>query len=138
MKKSSFLIAFLLSMLTFLLTFWTAGYTLYAAAWAESICFFVLTFLLLQKYAKPDTFGLPIVAAVILGRILLELPIRITEFRATLFSLFIPIAVICSIILAAVYFRERRPVVLILSVIIMVLLNTVVHDDWINLFHVKP
>ena len=125
-------------MLTFLLTFWTAGYTLYAAAWTESICFFVLTFLLLQKYAKPNTFGWPIVTAVILGRILLELPIRITEFRATLFSLFIPITVISSIVLAAVYYRERRPVVLILSAIIMVLLNTIVHEDWINLFHVKP
>lgn len=76
--------------------------------------------------------------AVILGRILLELPIRITEFRATLFSLFIPITVISSIVLAAVYYRERRPVVLILSAIIMVLLNTIVHEDWINLFHVKP
>ena len=125
-------------MLTFLLTFWTAGYTLYAAAWTESICFFVLTFLLLQKYAKPNTYGWPIVTAVILGRILLELPIRITEFRATLFSLFIPITVISSIVLAAVYYRERRPVVLILSAIIMVLLNTIVHEDWINLFHVKP
>ena len=138
MKKTKLFIAFLLSMLTFLLTFWTAGYTLYAAAWTESICFFVLTFLLLQKYAKPNTFGWPIVTAVILGRILLELPIRIIEFRATLFSLFIPITVISSIVLAAVYFRERRPVVLILSAIIMVLLNTVVHEDWINLFHVKP
>ena len=136
MKKSSLLIAFLLSMLTFLLTFWTAGYSLYAAAWAESICFFVLTFLLLQQYARPDSFGWPIVVAIILGRILLELPIRITEFRETLFSMFIVMVVIASIILASLYYRERRPAILVLSTIILVLLNTIVHESWLNLFHV--
>ena len=136
MKKSSLLIAFLLSMLTFLLTFWTAGYSLYAAAWAESICFFMLTFLLLQQYAQPGTFGWPIVVAIILGRILLELPIRITEFRETLFSMFIVMVVIASIILASLYYRERRPAILVLSTIILVLLNTIVHESWLNLFHV--
>lgn len=136
MKRSSLLIAFLLSMLTFLLTFWTAGYSLYAAAWAESICFFVLTFLLLQQYAQPSTFGWPIVVAIILGRILLELPIRITEFRETLFSMFIVLVVIASIILASLYYRERRPAILVLSTIILVLLNTIVHESWLNLFHV--
>lgn len=133
--KKNILFAFLLSSLTFLLTFWTASYSIYAAAWTESVCFFILTFLLLKKYAEPGKFGAPIVAAILVGRLIFDLPIRITEFRATLFSMFVPIVVIVSIILAAIYFRERRPAVLVLSVVILVLLNTVVHEDWMNMFH---
>ena len=59
MNKKNILVAFLSSMLVFMLTFWTAGYSLYTAAWAESISFFVLTYLLLQRYAEPETYGMP-------------------------------------------------------------------------------
>ena len=132
--KKNLIISVLVSMLAFLLSCWTAAYSLYAAGWAESILFFVLTYLLLSKYAEPDSYGVPIVVAILLGRIVFELPVRIMEFRQTLFSLFIPLVVVVSIILASVYYREKRPVVLILSAVIIILLNTVVHEDWINWF----
>lgn len=133
--KKNIIISFLLSMLVFLLSSWTAGYSLYAAAWSESVLYFVLTYLLLNKYVKSDNFGIHIVGAILFGRIVFELPVRIFEFRETLFSLFIPMVVIISIILASAYYREKRPVVLVLSVVIIILLNTVIHEDWINCFY---
>ena len=134
MDKKNFLISFLVSMLAFLLCCWTAAYSLYAAGWAESICYFVITYLLLNKFAKPGTYGTPYLLAIILGRMVFELPIRITEFGTTLFSLFIPIIVLVTIFLASLYFKEKRPAVLVLSVIILILLNTIAHEDWINCF----
>lgn len=134
MKKASLIISFMASLLTFLLSFWTAGYSLYAAGWTESVLYFVLTAILLEKYAEAETYGVSIVVAVILGRIVLELPIRATEFSDTLFSLFVPIVVLASIILSSIYFKEKRPSVLVLAAIIIVLLNTVVHEDWVSLF----
>ena len=65
-----------------------------------------------------------------MGRIILEVPLRVFEFRETLFSLFVPIVSIVSILLAAVYHKEKRTSVLILAVVILVLLNTVAHDAW--------
>ena len=48
--KKKITISFLLSLLLFLLTFWTAAYSLYAASMAEAMCFFVLTYFILEKY----------------------------------------------------------------------------------------
>ena len=135
MMKKNILISFLMSMLVFLLTFWTAGYSLYAAALTEAASFFVLTYFILEKYANPQTFGLPYVVAIVLGRIIFELPIRITEFPETLFSLFIPIVVFSSIFLAALYFKEKRISVLVLSVIILILLSTIGQSEWLNACH---
>lgn len=134
MEIKKILISFLVSLLVFLLSFWTASYSLYAAGWAESICYFIITYLLLNKYAAPESYGIPYIIAILLGRTILELPLRITEFRTTLFSLFIPILVYVSIILASIYFREKRPMTLILSAIIIILMNTIAHEDWINCF----
>lgn len=136
--KKQILIPFFVSMLVFCLTFWTAEYTIYAAGWAESVAFFVTTYILLCKYAEPGTFAWKTVLAIILGRILLELPLRITEFWSTLFSMFVPMVVIVSILLAALYYKDKRPLTLVLSVIILVLLNTITHHAWSHWIHHTP
>ena len=130
MKKTYFIV-FLISMLVFLLTCWTAKFTVYAAGWAESLSYFVLTFVVLRKYAKPDTYGWPFVLSIVLGRLLLEVPVRILDFNGSLFSMFVPMIVVVSILLGAVYFRERRNSVLVLAVIVLILLNTTAHDAWL-------
>ena len=124
-----------MSMLVFLLTFWIAGYSFDAAALTEAVSFYVLTYFILENYAERQSFGLPYIIAIVLGRIILELPIRITEFPETLFSLFIPIVVFLSIFLAALYFKEKRISVLVLSVIILILLSTIGQMEWLNAFH---
>lgn len=135
MMKKKISITFLMSMLVFLLTFWIAGYSFYAAALTEAVSFYVLTYFILENYAERQSFGLPYIIAIVLGRIILELPIRITEFPETLFSLFIPIVVFSSIFLAALYFKEKRISVLVLSVIILILLSTIGQMEWLNAFH---
>lgn len=124
------IITFVGSLLLFLITCWTGSYSIYSAGWTESICFFVFTLLVLDKLAKPDHYSVSFIVTIIMGRIILEVPLRVFEFRETLFSLFVPIVSIVSILLAAVYHKEKRTSVLILAVVILVLLNTVAHDAW--------
>ena len=124
------IITFIGSLLLFLITCWTGAYSIYSAGWTESICFFVFTLLVLDKFAKPNSYGVSIIVTIIVGRIVLELPLRIFEFRETLFSMFVPILSIVSILLAAIYHKEKRISILILAIVIIVLLNTVVHDAW--------
>jgi hypothetical protein len=134
MKKKLF-ITFIASVLLFLLTCWSATYTIYAAGWVETISFFALTYFLLEKYNKPGTFGTPYVIAIILGRIVLELPVRISDFSGSFFSMFVPIIVVASILLGALCNKEKQTTVYILSLIIIILLNTAVHEKWLQLFH---
>lgn len=124
------IITFICSLLLFLITCWAGAYSIFSAGWTESICFFVFTLLVLDKFAKPNCYGISIIVTIIAGRIVLELPLRVFEFRETLFSMFVPIVSIVSILLAAVYHKEKRTSVLILAVVILVLLNTVAHDAW--------
>lgn len=131
--KKEYLFVALISMLVFLLTCWTANYTVFAAGWAESIAYFVLTYVVLRKYAEPGTYGVPYVVSIIVGRLLLEAVPRIMDFSGSLFSMFVPMLVVASVILASVYYRERKASVLILAVILLIVLNTTTHDAWIHL-----
>ncbi len=123
-----------MSIVLFLLTFWTLGYSGFAAGWTESVAYYGFTYYILDKFAKPKTFGVSYVLAIIMGRIVLELPIRIIEFSDTLGSLIIIINVLVSILLAALYFREKRTSLLVLSFVILTLLNTVVVYKWVYEF----
>lgn len=133
--KRNIIVSFLLSLLLFLMTFWIAAYSLYAVSMAEAICYLLLTYYILEKYAKPKTYGTHFVIAIIIGRILLDIPIRILEFRETIFSLFIPIVVMTSIFLGSLCFREKSRTVLILSIIILLLLSTIGQAQWLDTFH---
>ena len=65
-----------------------------------------------------------VILTIILGRIILEIPVRFMDFRGSLASLGITVVVLTSILLALLCFREKRISVFILSTIIIVLLNT--------------
>ncbi len=127
MKKQLF-ISFCLSLLLFNLIWWTAAYN--HAVCIESLCYFSLTYYILYKYAKPCTFGIPFVVVVILGRIILELPLRVIDFEGSIESLIRPIASIVGILLSMVYFREKRQWILVLSVMIWILMCTVIREAW--------
>jgi hypothetical protein len=131
MKKKIALV-FFSSVLLFLLTCWSAGLNLYAAGFTESVCFFVLTYYVLQKFAESDIINknAAAVTAIIIGRIILEIPIRIGDFRGSFYSLGITIVTVVSILLAALCFKEKRSSVFILSAIIIVLINTVGLYAW--------
>jgi len=132
--KTKLIISFLSSMLVFLLTCWTSGYSLYVSAMVGACCFFALTYYVVEKYAAPNTFGAAYVTAISLGRVILEIPLRISNFPETLFSMFTTFVAIVSILLASLYFKEKRYSVLFLSIVILVLLSTVAQAEWLHAF----
>ena len=132
-NRIDLLIPFFVSLLVFLLTSWTAAISYYSALWAESVSFFAMSYFMLDRYAKENTYGIPVILMIMIGRVILDIPIRIHAFYASLCSLYITIVVLLSIILSAIYFHEKRSSVLVLSIIIMILLNTVGYDGWIHL-----
>lgn len=132
-NRKVLLIPFFVSLLVFLLTSWTAAISSYSALWAESVSFFALSYFMLERYAKDNTYGIPVILMIMIGRVILEIPIRIHAFYASLHSLYITIVVLLSIILSAVYYHEKRLSVLVLSIVIMILLNTVGYDGWVHL-----
>ena len=132
MKKKELLIPFLSSVLVYLLTCWNICFSTYSALWAESVSFFVLTYYMLDNFAEKGSWGLNIILMIILGRIILEIPIRIDNFSGTIASLYITFVVLITILLSAVFWRERKPSVLVLSIGILMLLNTLGYDGWIK------
>ena len=128
MKKR--VIAFLSSVLVFLLTCWTAKFSVITVGWAESVSFFAFTFLFLKENAKNDKEFFSIILAILIGRICLEVPIRILDFHGTLYSLYILLLCVLSIVLAAVCVRNNKTIVFVLSTIIGVLMNSIGHEIW--------
>ncbi len=87
---------------------------------------------MLERYAKKDTDGIPVVLMIMLGRIILEIPIRIDYFSGTIGSLFVTIVVLIAIVLSMSYWYKKKLYILILSLVIMMLLNTFGHDLWLK------
>lgn len=132
MEKKCLLIPFFGSLLVFLLTCWTAAFRGPSAEWAESVSFFLFTYCMLERYAKKDTDGIPVVLMIMLGRIILEIPIRIDCFSGTIGSLFVTIVVLIAIVLSMSYWYKKKLYILILSLVIMMLLTTFGHDLWLK------
>ena len=132
MEKKCLLIPFMGALLVFLLTCWNAAFSSVSASWAESVSFFLFTYCMLEKYAKKDTYGIPVVLMIMLGRIILEVPIRIDNYSGSVGSLFITIVVLIAIVLSMSYWHKKKLSILILSIVILMLLNTFGYDWWIE------
>ena len=126
--KIKYLIVFVSSLLLLLATYWTYSNP-FSASWVGSACYFVLTLLFLQRYDDGHHTS-AITWCVLSGRLLPELPFRIL-YPTTLFAdFYITALTIASVVLAATYHRYRYGVVLVLSTVIMILLNTLGYDAW--------
>lgn len=130
MKKKDYLHIFLLSMLVSLCLCFIRGYHFMVAAAIESFCFMGLTYLLLQKYDKECKHIIPITLWIILGRFILESPIRIFDFWDSMPSFGVTLCCFVGIVLGAVCYKEKRLAVVILSVAILVILSTVGESEW--------
>jgi len=128
--KINYLIVFLYSMLVFLVTCVAGAYSIYAAAGVESFVFMALTYILLQKYDQDNTHTIAITSMIIIGRIILEIPVRVFDFVGSLSSMSTTLCCLTGIILGALYYREKRSSVLILSIIILFLLITIGVSEW--------
>lgn len=134
-KIKSFFIVAGISMLLFLAVSWVHQFQAFVCGWAHSLCFFVCTWICLQTFLpKNGNKYLPIVAGVIVGRIILEIPLRIIDFSGSYATLMFPIISIISILLAAVCYYEKRVSVYVLSAIILLLVNTFVHECFLEYY----
>lgn len=122
-----------LSLLLYLSIVWIHTFDTFVCGWTYSVCYFACTWICLQlflsKYANKYW---PIILGMILGRIILEIPLRIYDWGGTFSTLMFPIITIISILLAAVCYYEKRVSVYVLSAIILLLVNTFVHECFLE------
>lgn len=132
MKSKIFWSCFALSVLTYLLTFASMMLSIYAASLIESIVFFGLTWIALDKAQKKT--GAPatnlVCTAILLGRLLPELPVHIMDMSGTLAALGVMFICLVTVLLAAVCYNVRRSSVFALSLVVFVLLNMCTLPMW--------
>ena len=106
---------------TFLMYGLNTFHSVYLPSMVCCALFFWLTWAWL-KHARPVWL---IVAGIILGRIILELPLRILDFQATSASLLEPVCSIAAVLLAVVCYRRRTLRASAVSFVVLLLLNTI-------------
>ena len=130
-----FIVFCIMSAILWLALFWVNAFkSVVTVSWANTVVFFVFTILCLNKGARDRTQKEVTIftTAICLGRIILEIPLRIIDYQGMLFSLLVPVCTIVAIALAAVCYYERRTSVYVLSTIILLLLNTVVQFAYLE------
>lgn len=129
-KKKLLLITFATSVFLYLCVFWVNYFqNLYLSAWVHSLAFISLTWLWLSKKGK-EAGMTSIVGAIILGRIILEIPVRILDFTGTMNTLMLPVSSLLSILLISLCIYKRNIGVYTLSIIIIILANTILQTIW--------
>lgn len=129
------LISFFASMMLYLLLLFTSTWSLFFTVWVQSLCFVALTSLLLWKYAKRPSQAIQITGAVLAGRLVFEIPLNLMDSLDNKFFLFVPLAVILAVCLTGLCFREKRIAIVVLSIILLTLFNTLVYHAWYECFH---
>lgn len=133
-KKKLLLITFATSVFLYLCVFWVNYFqNLYLSAWVHSLAFISLTRLWLSKKGK-EAGMTSIVGAIILGRIILEIPVRSLDFTGTMSTLMLPVSSMLSILLISLCFYKRNIGVYTLSIILIILANTILQTIWDSLF----
>lgn len=85
----------------------------------ETICYAILTYFILKKYSKTITDSILFGGLILSGRIILEIPLRIRDFEATLISLPNTLLVCITLFLTILLFlSKKKKQVLFFSLII--------------------
>lgn len=108
----------------------------YLATICFTVSYFIFTLVFL-RYFK-ERLGLSInriVTAIIIGSFILEIPIRILDFKGSIFTLSSSIFTIVAIILAAISYKEKRTSVYVMSIIIILFLDFYVQRTWLKACH---
>ena len=121
--KKPLIVSFVASLTLFLATCWIGQSSIPIAGWTGSILYFLLTWFLLNTYTSGQSSIRGITTAVVVGRLAVEIPLRIVNFSALIFSILVPVIVVSAILLAALCFREKTRITLLLSAIVLILMN---------------
>lgn len=120
--------------LCLVLTLFNALKSIFISSWVNSICFFCFTLLLLNVKSHNATINdiMKMTVSIILGYSIIPIFIHVIDFRGTYYSLLIWPITIVSVLLSAVCWYEKRYSVYVLSVIIMVMLNSIVQSYFLD------
>lgn len=116
------------------LTLFNALKSIFISSWVNSICFFCFTLLLLKVKSHNATINdiMKMTVSIILGYSIIPIFIHVIDFRGTYYSLLIFPITIVSVLLAAICWYEKRDSVYLLSIIIIVLLNSIVQAYFLD------
>lgn len=104
----------------------------YLSSFACSALFFWLTWVWLKDTDVKGIGWRLVVTGIILGRIILELPLRILYFRETMLSMLEPVCSFAAIVLAVICYRRRNLWTGVVSFVALMLLNSVGQYLWIS------
>lgn len=135
-EKKTLLKIFAESVVLYLAICWIHMFPMEFFAFARPVCFFAFTYYCLYKYQ--GTTGIKIYqvqAAVCIGSMLPEIPVRILDYYGTLFTIPVTAYTLLSIILAGWFFKEKKASVFVASMFIMFLLCTFILREWTTWYH---
>ncbi len=125
-----------ISFLINLCMLWTFTFQPLVSGWAYSVVYFAFTWICLDSFfCKDSNNRYLIILAIIFGRIIIDIIERTScNLSDTILSLMVPIITIISIVLATICYNERRILMYILSTVILLLMNTFVHEAYLEHF----
>lgn len=128
------------SILLFLITCWSAWKGFWIAALVESFCYLYFTFRMCKKYECRKLSVPMIVTAIIIGRMLLEIPVRIYNFYGSVISISVPVICIASIFMGVLCYRKNIWPVWMACVLCIVIYSLFVPEMWFQYWkeYVKP
>ena len=118
--------------LCLVLTLFNALKSIFISSWVNSICYFCFTLFLLKGDNATKNRIIGIILAILLGRAIISIFVYTIDFSGTYYSLLIFPITIVSILLAAICWYEKRDSVYLLSIIIIVLLNSIVQAYFLD------
>ena len=130
--KKQCLWAFLISIAVFIATSSVRAYhSTVECAWAQVVAYSAVTWFLLDWCGTRFKKQLLIIVSIIVGRILLDIGIRLF-LPTSLDSAFESVIAITTILLTWMCSRERSILITIMSIIFITVLNSVVHHAWLD------
>ena len=130
--KKQCLWAFLISVAVFVATSSVRAYhSTVECAWAQVVAYAAVTWFLLDWCGNHAKKQLWLVVSIIVGRLLLDVAVRIFV-PTSLDSAFESVIAIATILLTWLCFRSRSIPVTIMSIVLITVLNSVVHHAWLD------
>lgn len=129
-KYTIFLLAaFVISALLMVVLCPLNAVNLYLTLIIQPIVYFIFTYLVLHKAEKKGYSLLGCAGSVLLGRIAMELPIRIMDFEQTFSTILPPICCMISILVAYIYYRYKCKAILFVILGILIWLYCIFYGQ---------
>ena len=130
--KKQCLWAFLISVAVFIATSSVRAYhSTVECAWAQVVAYSAITWFLLEWCENHIKKQLWMVVSIILGRLLLDVAVRMF-FPTSLEATFESLIAITAILLTWLCFRQRSILITMMSIVLITVLNSVVHHAWLD------